>query len=96
MSESPLLRLDCLHRGIEPRLGGRPKKKDPMPHVATSSLLDDSKEGPRRGITTYAERSEESPAAGRAVPNVRVVVLVVEQSLDNVTFCSSFKAFGNS
>ena len=49
-----------------------------MPHVATSSLLDDSKEGPRRSITTYAERSEESPAANRAVPNVQVVVLVVE------------------
>ena len=49
-----------------------------MPHVATSSLLDDSKEGPRRSITTYAERSEEFPAASRAAPNVRVVVLVVE------------------
>ena len=49
-----------------------------MPHVATSSLLDDSKEGSRRGITTHAKRSEESPAASRAAPNVQVVVLVVE------------------
>ena len=66
------------HRGIESGFGSWPKKKDSMPHVATSSLLDDSKEGSRRCITTYAERSEESPAASRVAPNVQVVVLVVE------------------
>ena len=65
------------HRGIESDFGSRPKKKDSMPHVATSSLLENSKEGSRRDITTHAERSEESPAS-QAAPNVRAVVFVVE------------------
>ena len=59
------------------RLVPHQTKKDSMPHVATSSLLDNQKKD-STSVTTDAKRLAQLPGTDRAVPSVQVVVWVVE------------------